>query len=143
MSASRDRGTFDAGTVERVLDEFRADNPLVEQLFRVHQGEAPASELTREDAEAALSALKHTVCLALQHGNQHTEYLHYARGGWWSATETATRSVGPIPIYDHNVEDRLGEHEMEAAKVNHTPFAAVELPAHDLDPDENGVVLDV
>lgn len=140
-TSNRDRAAFDAGSVERVLDEFRATNPSVEQLFRVHQDEAPADELSVDDVEAALSALKTTVCLALQRGNQHVEYLHYTTEGWYSMTETATRTVGPIPVYQHNVTDRLDEYELTAAKVNQSPFARVELPSHDL--DENEVVLNV
>lgn len=144
MAATRDRSHFDAGTVERVLDEFRADHPTVETLFRIHQGEASADTLTIEDAERALAALKTTVCLALHRGNQHTEFLYYDGEGWFSATQTATRTVQPLPLYDHNVEDRLDAgYELETAKVNHTPFGNVELPRHDLDADKDGVMLDV
>lgn len=142
-TSNRDRGHFDAGTVERVLDEFRADNHHVDALFNIHLGTDPVSKLTVDNAECALQALKSTVCLALHRGNQHTEYLHYTGDGWYSATETATRTVQPIPLYRHNVEDRLGAYELEAVKVNQSPFANRELPSHDLDADADGVMLGV
>jgi hypothetical protein len=140
MSTSN-KSTFDAGSVDRVLDEFRSTNAAVEALFNVHVGKAPAESLDRQTVEDALITLNANVCLALHHANQHIEYLHYTEDGWYLLTEISTKTVGPIALYPHNVSDRLGEYELDAVRVDATPLATAELPKHGL--DETEVVLDV
>lgn len=134
-------GTFPTGSVERVLDEFRGTNDAVEALFRVHRGQEDSSALDREIVEEAIAALNETVALALEHGNQHVEFLHYTEDGWYSLTTTSVREVGPIPLYDHNINERLGEYPVRAVRTASSPFADVDLPRHDL--DEREVNLDV
>ena len=152
MSADRtppEDGTFPAGSVERVLDEFRRRNENVNRLFNVHVDHEPADELDVATVEAALATVNATVCLAIDHKKQ-TEYLYCRRNEdgdryeWYSASRSADRQHGPHPLYRHNVTDRLAKagFDLTAVRTNGSPFAGVELPPHDLDEAQDGVVLD-
>lgn len=143
MAASNQNGsTFDAGTVERVLDEHRQTNPTVEQLFRIQQNQTTAEAVGLRTITAGLSTLNHTVCLVVERDTG-TEYLHAQRREngleWYSVTKYRHhRVLGPLPIYEHNVEDRFQQYPQNVGveKVAHTEFATRELPDHDLDVNE-------
>lgn len=137
MAASNTNGqVFDADTAERVLDEHRATCAAVEELFRVHIGKQAAGDVGLETITDALRNLNHTVVLAVDRGNG-TEYLlaRETEDGreWYSVTDYPHRTLGPLPIYEHNARDRIHDYTITVAKKSKSPYAGVELPAHDLD----------
>jgi len=147
MAARDTDAAFDAGTIERKLSEFRATNQAVEALFRAHMTDQPPSDLDRETLEEAINALKHTIAVALHHGNHHVEYL-YAREKdgeieWYSATTTSDRTVRPIALYDHNVDERVLQYPLSVVHKSESPFSDRELGPHGLDAERDGVILDV
>lgn len=143
---SRENGTFPAGTVERILDEFRQDSDAVETLFRVHVDHHSAASLDVDQLEAAISMVNEKVTLALTRGENHTEFLYCRTTGdtnnWYSMTVTARSTVGPIALYKHNVTDRLNDYPLHCVRTDASPFANTDLPSHGLDADEDGVMLD-
>jgi len=68
----------------------------------------------------------------------HTEYLAFANGGWGSYTKVGQDDETEVllPVYGHNVDDRLQKYPVERVGVEETPFAGRELGEHDLDPRE-------
>jgi hypothetical protein len=149
MSTDNSRSTrpaFTAGTVERVLDEFRGDHAAVDDLFHVHVGEQEPASLDVETVEDALAAVNSAVCLAVRRATDRTEYLYCQRGDdgpeWYSITSMQTRQYGPTALYQHNVTDRLDAYGVDVVRTDSTPFGTVELPPHTLDLEEDGVRLD-
>jgi len=91
---------------------------------------------TRPDA--VKSAIRENGGALAVNRSGHTEYLAYANGGWWSYTRVGQDAETEVllPVYGHNVDDRLQKYPVERVAVESPPLAGLALGAHDLDPQE-------
>lgn len=139
MSAdtSGDGSRFPAGSVERLLDEYRATHDAVRAVFRVEIGEPPEQDITVETLEAVAETLHGQVCFVFG-----DEYVHCRVGDdgpeWYSMKQMRDRMMGPIALYQRNVATRLEKHPLGVERTDSTPFAGVDLPSHDLDASDLG-----